>query len=136
MVDLYTVPVEKLTSIADAIRLKRDMVDEMSVDDMPMQIGLIGGGREEIVNIPYSSSVTTVNQAIEYIRQFVDSNGVYVKKVIDKKTRELTMFAITNESFNCFRYGSESAIFNGVSGTTAISLPDNHTEYVKTSFTI
>lgn len=40
----YTVDSDRITAIADAIRLKRDIVDEMTLDDMPMQIGLIDSG--------------------------------------------------------------------------------------------
>lgn len=39
----YAVKESDLTAIADAIRLKRDITDEMTLESMPMQIGLIGG---------------------------------------------------------------------------------------------
>lgn len=40
----YAVPEDKLTAIADAIRLKRDTTTDMTLDDMALQIGLISGG--------------------------------------------------------------------------------------------
>lgn len=48
---LIAVPEQKLTDIADAIRLKRDLAEPIPVEDMAMQIGLIEGG----VNIPFAS---------------------------------------------------------------------------------
>ena len=39
----YGVPEEKLTAIADAIRLKTDTASPMSLDEMALQIGMIGG---------------------------------------------------------------------------------------------
>lgn len=41
---MYTVPGQALIDIADAIRVKRDTVGAISVEDMPMEIGLIDGG--------------------------------------------------------------------------------------------
>lgn len=41
---IYTVPAEKLTAIGDAIREKRNITDGITVEDMPMQIGLIEAG--------------------------------------------------------------------------------------------
>lgn len=35
---------DKLTAIADAIRLKRDLTTDMTLDEMPLQIALIDGG--------------------------------------------------------------------------------------------
>lgn len=53
----YGVSDDKLKAIADAIRLKTDNPAEMSVDDMPLQIGLIGGGsRKEEFELPTSCS--------------------------------------------------------------------------------
>ena len=42
---------EKLKTIADAIRLKRDISDEMTLEDMAMQIGLIDGGGTDLKRI-------------------------------------------------------------------------------------
>lgn len=44
MSQLYTIPDETLTEIADAIRLKRDIADEIAPEDMPLEISLIDGG--------------------------------------------------------------------------------------------
>lgn len=44
----YTVDSDRIKDIADAIRLKRDITDEMTLEDMPMQIGLIEGGGSDI----------------------------------------------------------------------------------------
>lgn len=43
MAEFYTLESETLTAIADAIRQKRDITDEITPLDMPMQIGLIDG---------------------------------------------------------------------------------------------
>lgn len=40
----YAVDGDKLTAIADAIRLKRDITTDMTLDEMPLQINLIDGG--------------------------------------------------------------------------------------------
>lgn len=40
----YFIEGETLTDIADAIRLKRDIVTEINPEDMPMEIGLIASG--------------------------------------------------------------------------------------------
>lgn len=46
MADKHIIQAQTLTDIADAIRLKRDIVEEIIPEDMPLQIGLIptGGG--------------------------------------------------------------------------------------------
>lgn len=44
----YAVPEDKLTAIADAIRLKRDLTTDMTLDDMALQIGLIDGGGGDV----------------------------------------------------------------------------------------
>lgn len=41
---LYAVPGQKLIDIADQIRLKRDIATLLTVDEMPLQIGLIESG--------------------------------------------------------------------------------------------
>lgn len=59
----YAVPEEKLTAIADEIRLKRDIVTELTLDDMALQIPLIDGGSGGVVSGTYipenvSSTIT------------------------------------------------------------------------------
>lgn len=44
----YAVEESKLTAIADAIRLKRESVTPMEVDDMPLEISLIDGGSGDV----------------------------------------------------------------------------------------
>lgn len=69
MAEMYAVKKEQLTDIADAIRLKRDITDSLSVDDMPLQIGLIDGGGEggilkKIGDFTFESSHTRSNTLV------------------------------------------------------------------------
>lgn len=57
----YGVTDTQLTAIANAIRLKRDIITEMEVDDMPLQISLIdtGGGTETLDDL-IDRSITSI----------------------------------------------------------------------------
>lgn len=82
MAEMYAVSKEQLTDIADAIRLKRDITDEMTVDDMPMEIGLIDGAEIEKISFEFeieednfSSSAKSKNEIHDDIKPLFADYG-------------------------------------------------------------
>jgi len=72
----YGVTDTQLTAIADAIRLKRDIVTEMTVDDMPLQIGLIdGGGGTQVLDGVIQGTTTSVSSNATSIRNYAFYGG-------------------------------------------------------------
>lgn len=76
----YAVDGDKLTAIADAIRLKRDLTTDMTLDEMPLQIGLIGGGGGGASNpVTHGTiNVTTANGWQTFPVDNLDINGTYM----------------------------------------------------------
>lgn len=72
MGEKYLVEAEKLTDIADAIRLKTDSTTPMTLDDMPLQISLIEG--EGFESLFVSQCVATDSKTLVFKKTKADIN--------------------------------------------------------------
>lgn len=81
---------EKLTNIADAIRLKRDIVDELTLEDMALQVSLIDGGGGGGGNLQKTKVLDTVIRADQHAylldKSFADEELLQVQCVLTLPT--------------------------------------------------
>lgn len=100
MAEMYAVNKDTLTDIADAIRLKRDIVEPIPVDDMAMQIGLIEGGVVQKVfedTVVLEEDHTTTTQEDLYHKDTeitFESYGLYmcISKIIGEHSISTNVF--------------------------------------------
>lgn len=81
----YFIEGDTLTDIADAIRLKRDIVTEMTPEDMALQVSLIDGGggsvQEMSVNVPSAGTYSFSNKIAMGVIEDFDPDKVYFAEV-------------------------------------------------------
>ena len=81
----YFIEGDTLTDIADAIRLKRDIVTEMTPEDMALQVSLIYGGggsvQEMSVTVPSAGVFTGSNKIAMGVIEDFDPDKIYFAEV-------------------------------------------------------
>ena len=110
MADMYAVKKETLDNIAQAIRLKRDITDGISVDDMAMQIGLISGGTEfDSVEFDY-----------ELAEDITSTSTIALIDGIDSVSDLLAKYIIGDDGSLIFgnRIAVDVAVMNSISGNS------------------
>lgn len=137
---IYRIEGETLTDIADAIRLKRDIVSEIPPEDMGMQVGLIDGGGAfftEVTTVPSgrSFSIPTDYDLCVILLDLVPDGAPIaagcavgynhaVKNVCGATawlttTGRMSMIVVDNINSSIYQYGWDIAIRYGKTATTA-----------------
>ena len=106
----YGVTDTQLTAIADAIRLKRDIVSDITVDDMPTQIGLIEGESHNWSAIGYSGEPEFIGDGYDYAVQikenwtnianlqskFANNNDLIIMPLVDTSNATSMFYMFAN----------------------------------------
>lgn len=135
----YFIEGTTLTDIADAIRLKRDIVDEINPEDMPLEISLIdGGGGGGFIEGEFTSGNFNTQKTIPVSNP---DNKSYIMIVVNKKYSEVRQVAMSagktyvaywivhynaeigngNTLNICFNASGSLAFYNGGNAVTATS---------------
>lgn len=151
MSEMYAVPAEKLEDIAAAIRRKRDITTPLTVDEMPLQIGLIDGGavvnqwtylgeitadEPQIISFPLEGKVTEIlllgkgmtgQNAIRVYFAYGDGSHLAGQAVSATKYTAFTFHAISV----CDEILGNSTLWNSVLSYTQSDSPQSGYSYVE-----